>query len=715
MKSPNSIDKEELLDSSRQNQDLEQQEIQHIPSQSDPQGVLIDNQAVQLQQANSLDNPAFELIGLTQLRNDPQFAGIDGSGLSVAIIDTGIDREHPLIAPNYVTGYDFIDNDQDPADSNGHGTHVAGIIGAVDESIGIAPDVGLISLRALGNNDGSFFNKLEDSLEWVYANKEEYNITAVNLSFGVGFYTPQSLLIGDIISDDIRRLEEAGVTVIAATGNSYFENSGEPNQANITFPAITSTIAVGAVWQDGTQSNAVWQSGSIDYTTGADRIVSFSQRLDAPNVLFAPGAIITSTKAGGGISHRGGTSQAAPHVAGAVALLQEASLQFSDRLLTPEEVNEILRTTGKSIIDGDDEDDNNVSHTNDTYIRIDLYAAVAEVKRRSGRIVLPPPESIPVDSSPDTNGTIARAMKGPVLDGSAINPIRESIGFDGIVALDNDVDFYSFQVVSPGIIKIELTSNLFAPDDFDSYLQLFDSSGTQLAANDNIAVNNTFSQIEVSLDPDIYFVGVSGSNNTNYDPNEPGSGTAGDTGSYTLEFSHRNSKTNDLLINNDDLNLNPDNEVVAETAVHRFLNLETGIHFYTASIPERDFVQNNLNNYRYEGTSFGGAAEVEQGAKPVFRLFNTSTGGHFYTMSEEERDLVLDNLPTYNYEGIAYYGYESDRPGATPLYRLYNSKTDAHFYTHSLAERDGILTNLPHFQLENQDGIAYYVESLSIN
>ncbi|MEO1005833.1 MAG: hypothetical protein AAFW67_08280 [Cyanobacteria bacterium J06638_38] len=89
MKSPNSIDKEELLDSSRQNQDLEQQEIQHIPSQSDPQGVLIDNQAVQLQQANSLDNPAFELIGLTQLRNDPQFAGIDGSGLSVAIIDTG--------------------------------------------------------------------------------------------------------------------------------------------------------------------------------------------------------------------------------------------------------------------------------------------------------------------------------------------------------------------------------------------------------------------------------------------------------------------------------------------------------------------------------------------------------------------------------------------------------------------------------------------------
>ena len=382
-------DEGELFAALVQNKHLTEQQLKRIQTENDQQTVVINNQVVQIEQANSGDNPAFDLIGLTKLRNDPQFAGIDGSDLSVVVIDSGMDIKHPLIAPNYVAGYDFIDNDNDPTNLDGHGTHIAGIIGAVHETIGVAPDVGLISLRVFENNDGSFFTKLENSLKWVLANQEKYNITAVNLSLGLGFFTPESRLLGDNISDEIKRLEEAGVTVVSAAGNSYFANSGTTNQANLAFPAIASTLAVGAVWQDGTKTNASWRSGSIDYTTGADRIVSFSQRLDAPNVIFAPGAIITSTEPGGKLGNRGGTSQAAPHVAGAVALLQETSLQFSGRLLTPEEVTEILRTTGDSIIDGDDEDDN-VSNTNDSYLRINLYNAVSEVKRRSTSIATPP-------------------------------------------------------------------------------------------------------------------------------------------------------------------------------------------------------------------------------------------------------------------------------------------------------------------------------------
>ena len=95
-------------------------------------------------------NPAFDLIGLTQLRNDPQFEGIDGSGFSVAVIDSGINYNHELLTPNYVTGYDFIYEDSDPMDDlGGHGTHVAGTVGANDETIGVAPDVGVISLKVL--------------------------------------------------------------------------------------------------------------------------------------------------------------------------------------------------------------------------------------------------------------------------------------------------------------------------------------------------------------------------------------------------------------------------------------------------------------------------------------------------------------------------------------------------------------------------------------
>lgn len=581
-------DEGELFASLVENKHLTEQQLNLIQNENDWQTVLIDNQIVQIEQANPGDNPAFDLIGLTQLRNDPEFAGIDGSGFSIAVIDTGIDKEHPLIAPNYLTGYDFVDDDDDPNDSDGHGTHVSGIIGATDETISVAPDVGLISLRVLDDNEGkgNFFTKAEDSLEWVFANKEKYNITAVNLSFGVGFFTPNLILLSDTISDDIERLEEAGVTVVSATGNSYFANAEKPNQANIAFPAINSTLAVGAVWQDGTQSNAEWQSGSIDYFTGADRIASFSQRLDAPNVIFAPGAMITSTIPGGGIGQRGGTSQAAPHVAGAVALLQEASLQFSDRLLTPEEVNEILRATGKPIFDGDDENDN-VSNTNDTYFRIDIYNAVSEIKRRSVSI-----------AAPENNSDVISA----------------------------------------------------------------------------------------------------------------------DQGNYDLEFGSSNSDPNDVLIDTTDVNPISDNDTVSGAEVHRFFNPESGVHFYTASEVERDFAIDNLANYNHEGASFTSATETADaltGVKPVFRFFNTLTGGHLYTMSEAERDNINNNLENYNFEGIAYYGYESDRSGARPLYRFYNPIIDVHFYTPDSNERDAILANLPDYKPEGNGGIAFYVEPVA--
>lgn len=536
-------------------------EIASIRAESDITTVVLDDTPIVIEQANPGDNTAFDLIGLTQLRNDPQFAGINGSGFSVAVIDSGIDTSHPLLAPNYVAGFDFFDNDADPSDPDGHGTHVAGTIGATDETIGVAPGVGLIGLRVLSSNGGSLL-EVEDALEWVFDNREQYNITAVNLSLGVGFFTPDESLQGDILSDDIQRLEDAGVTVVGAAGNDYFTNSGLPNQENVAFPAIFSTLAVGAVWQDGTESNVGWQNGSIDYTTGADRITSFSQRLNASNFIFAPGGSITSTIPGGGIGIFGGTSQASPHVAGAVALIQQASLEFNGRLLTPEEVREILFVTGDPVVDGDDEDDN-VVNTGNSYVRINVYNAVVEVKARSDNFA-PPPENNPdAIVSGDSNGTIAGAFIGPTIDGAPVSPILGNIGVDGQNVRANDVDVYRFVLASPGTVGIELAGDPNNPDNFDSYLRLFDANGNEIANNDDGAIDNQYSRLDVNLEPGTYYAGVSGVGNVNYDPNNPGSGIAGDTGNYALQFSLNNQDPNGLISGAQEVNLGSDLEPLA--------------------------------------------------------------------------------------------------------------------------------------------------------
>ncbi|HRK31108.1 MAG TPA: S8 family serine peptidase, partial [Tepidisphaeraceae bacterium] len=94
---------------------------------------------------------AFDLIGVTDLRNDGSLTGIDGGGVSVAVIDTGLDITHPLISPNYRDGANIVTGGNTPTVVNPHGTHVAGIVGARPDAGrgyagGVAPGVGLIGL-----------------------------------------------------------------------------------------------------------------------------------------------------------------------------------------------------------------------------------------------------------------------------------------------------------------------------------------------------------------------------------------------------------------------------------------------------------------------------------------------------------------------------------------------------------------------------------------
>ncbi|WP_052055729.1 FG-GAP repeat protein [Myxosarcina sp. GI1] len=154
-----------------------------------------------------------------------------------------------------------------------------------------------------------------------------------------------------------------------------------------------------------------------------------------------------------------------------------------------------------------------------------------------------------------------------------------------------------------------------------------------------------------------------------------------------------------------------------KATVYRFFNSSVGAHFYTANKDERDYVRENLKNYDYEGASYKAAPEESDpltGAVPVYRFFNKNTGVHLYTVSEVERDYVRENLDNWSFENIAYYGYEEPGANRTPLYRFYNRVVDAHFYTPSAAEKEAVLQNLPNYQLEGSNGIAFYVEPLEV-
>jgi hypothetical protein len=328
----------------------------------------------------SAGSPAEQLIGLDRFRADPRFAGIDGGGESVVVLDSGIDAHNPAFGPDrnhdgiadaIAYQHDFVSGNNSAVDVDGHGTYVASIIGSRDPSNpGIAPGVSLIVLKVLDDQGNGQFGNIDRALQWVVAHAQQYHIACVNLSFGDGGnYTSPGSRYG--IGPDLAALTAHGIVVVAAAGNNY---QGNPALPGLAYPAIDpNVIPVGAVWDADHGPGWVWDNNTRDNTTGPDRIVSFSQRLPGSGEILAPGTMLTGAAPGGGTASLSGTSTATAVVAGVVALAQQLALQKLGHTLSVAEIRNLLSSTGVPIRDGAHEDDN-VSHTGAIFPRVDAFA-----------------------------------------------------------------------------------------------------------------------------------------------------------------------------------------------------------------------------------------------------------------------------------------------------------------------------------------------------
>lgn len=314
---------------------------------------------------------------------------VTGNGLAVAVLDTGLRTTHVDFAGKVVAQRNFTaDNGGNPnnaSDGQGHGTNVGGIIVANNIHKGIATGASIVPIKVLPNAGFGNFNAVRDALAWVLDNHATFSISAVNMSLGdMQNHTNDAPFNGQRIEELITELRNRNIVVLAAAGNDYFQHRAP----GMNFPAILrEVVSVGAVY-DANIGSFAYNGGAAANTTGRDRLTPFTQRFHQdhnPNLrtdIFAPGAPVTSAGINNdfGESIQHGTSQATPVTAGVVLLMQEFYMKNTGRLPSVDVVVECLRNGGVPIFDGDDEDDN-VPHTQKSYLRIDALSALESVRR----------------------------------------------------------------------------------------------------------------------------------------------------------------------------------------------------------------------------------------------------------------------------------------------------------------------------------------------
>lgn len=225
------------------------------------------------------------------IRVRPNTEGYTGAGAKVALLDSGLDPDHPDLRGNYRGGYDFVNGDSQPWDDNGHGTEVAGIVAAREDGfgvVGVAPQAGLYAVKILGSDARGAISDVVKGLEWAI----QHGMEIVNMSLG----TPEDY---QALREAVQAAWEAGLVLVAAAGNEA---------GSVLYPAAYPEVL------------AVSGTGKDDRLVGSS---NFGPEID----LAAPGEELPTTYPNGRYRLATGTSFGAAHVTGVAALLVSSGVR----------------------------------------------------------------------------------------------------------------------------------------------------------------------------------------------------------------------------------------------------------------------------------------------------------------------------------------------------------------------------------------------------
>lgn len=565
--------------------------------------------------------------------------------VTVAVVDSGINVNHPDLKNNIVGTWDTRTGGADVADEQDHGTAVAGIIAAEANNntgvAGVSYNAGLYIVRALHRQGSTFVAESSDVIKAydnIIASRDLSqagggHIRVVNMSLG-------SKRTGALSASDqavMRKIDEAyasyDILTVSAAGN---RDGSVPYNC---YPCDFSDNVIGVI--------NLQQNANDTLTRNEDS--NFNMPGARTKQLSAPGTRILSTNTRGGYSYKTGTSMAAPLVSGIAALAFAANPQLS-----AESVKTIL-------CDGCDDINQGGFDVFTGYGKINAYKVA---QRASGNVRISGADSVYVGKTislscpgsttwSSSNESIATISGGGAVKGIKAGSVTITATVDG-KTLKKMVTVYDGVINGPGTVASGDTAQYTVKGSIDGTWEFV------VTENPTVA--------EITQDGMLTAI-------------KPG------TVRIAARLSSNHDVSTEVLISVSQGPVDDPGNVADQqgtsTTMHRLYNPNSGEHFYTAATNERDSLVGV--GWTYEGT--GWTAPSTSGT-PVYRLYNANAGDHHYTLDANERDTLVG--VGWAYEGIGWYSDDSQR---VALYRQYNPNALAgsHNYTTSAHERDTLV------------------------